>query len=259
MTMRGYIQTCYDRIFGAEHRDQEWTRWHARTADALARSAEFLPKELACVSERKYYSWLADDVLNLLGQTRSSIGTIAEIGCGSAALSHQLMVHHSQAQSYLIDNSEVALAYAQQIHRDTHEQIHCIVGDARNLPLRDQSIDFAHTVGLIEHFDDNEILQSITEIRRILSAHGCAFIAVPNFFCPDIIATWRRYGKGSERFLTPSDLESFVHHAGMGVLHSGYSSYVFDQQSALSRIPKNLEKFLGKRGLGFLAYVLARK
>jgi len=90
-----------------------------------------------------------------------STGRILEVGCGEGILLDALRSDFKVA----IDISSRALQKTQQ---RTHAQ--CAVAIAERLPYASESFDVVVSVGVMEHFlDDNE---ATTEIRRVLRSGG---------------------------------------------------------------------------------------
>jgi ubiquinone/menaquinone biosynthesis C-methylase UbiE len=91
-----------------------------------------------------------------------STGRILEVGCGEGILLDAMKSDLKVA----IDISSLALQKTQQ---RTHAQ--CAVAIAERLPYASESFDIVISVGVMEHFlDENE---ATTEIRRVLKSGGC--------------------------------------------------------------------------------------
>jgi len=248
------IETIYNKIFNATSGDAEWEKWHARTKQKIQEINEgtAVPKELSESTEIKYYSMLSE---YLVKETNGKINRILEVGGGSGALSYYLQ-ERTSAQCTIVDNSDVALEYARLIF--DKKNVNFIVANAQRLPLETGSFDFVHSVGLIEHFSDSDINSMVVEMARVLNKGGFLFLAVPNFFSPDMLYLWYKYGKGSERYITSKDLSKIVINNNLVVTDCGHSEFSFSA-NINEVIPLSLEKFLGRNGLGFLNYVLCKK
>lgn len=256
--LRASVQKLYDEFFHARKPDEEWRIWHERTQEAMSDTqAGELPKEISDPSYVKYYDWISAEILELIQPHRKKIHNIIEIGAGTGALSY-LLAQELDSSVTLADNHALALEYAARVASHFNQKPTFIQSPAGCIPISTETFDFAHSVGLIEHFEKEDVIEIIMEIRRILKKGGLFYVGVPNFLSPEMIKIWRNRGKGSERWMRPRDLHSFLETAGFHVKEVGYSRYTFD--SPLDRwIPPQIEKQLGKSGFGFLAYGLAQK
>lgn len=247
------IQKIYDKIFRSVSPEKEWDIWHKRTAEKISKakvSGEIF--ELSDPTEIKYYQWIADEVYGAIG---SIPGPILEIGGGSGALSLELSKRYD-CNATILDSSSMALDYAKLVF-GKHRGIF-LRGDAEHIQLPSESFSFIHSIGLIEHFSDQVIQQMIEEMYRLVEKGGHVFIAVPNFFSPNLMTLWFKYGKGSERYISLKRLIELTMQAGLALKSYGHSEFTFSK-NVNCFIPESIEKFLGKMGLGFLNYVICEK
>ncbi len=248
------IEKFYNSMFNAKTHKEEWNEWHDRTKQQMEsiNRREILPKEIIDKEEIRYYKSLHDSIVEMLPLGNNDISDMLEIGSGSGVLS-LLLSKTFKCNSTLLDNSQVAIQYASLINKESQ----MILGDATRMPFADNVFDFVHSVGLIEHFDDITIYRMIGEAKRTLKKGGYFYLAVPNFFSPDLLSIWSKYGKGTEKHIPPSELSQYVQRLGFEVIKGGYSEYVsgfFSEHNMLGT-----EKVLGRAGLGFLDYVLCKK
>jgi len=246
------IDKIYDYIFNAKSRHEEWKNWHDRTTESIKKikNDNEKPKELSDPDEKRYYALLGNFIVNNIPKNTKKI---IEIGSGSGTLSVLLKERFPKSKVYLLDNSEVAIEYSRLINKEAV----LILGNATSIPLKCNSFDFAYSVGLIEHFDDYTINKMLRETNRILKEGGYFYLAVPNFFSPDIISIWGKNGKGSEKYISKNRLKKYAEDAGFKVVRVGYSDYV---NNFFTRHPyPKIEKIIGINGFGFLNYVLSRK
>lgn len=248
------IEAIYNSIFSAISGENEWERWHLRTEKTIQeiRRSGAQPKELTDPTETKYYSMLSGYLASKLPK---KIGRVLEVGGGSGSLSYYLQ-KKVNTKCTIVDNSEIALEYARLVFGKTDAMF--VSADAKKLPLDSELFDVVHSVGLIEHFQDFEINKMVSEMSRVLAKDGLLFLAVPNFFSPDMMLIWYKYGKGSERFITKNDLLKLTLNNNLKLVDCGHSEFCFSE-GVNKIIPLPLEKFLGRNGLGFLTYVLCKK
>lgn len=248
------IEWVFNVVFRALSRDEEWQGWHARTMVDLdrIRCGNHLPKELVDLTEVKYYSWLSDEILSVVGV---DLGEILEVGCGSGALSLQLQIK-TNADCIVLDNEVVALEYASFVF--SKRKATFVQGSAIDLPFEDNLYGLVHSVGLIEHFSDEVVLRMISEMKRVTRPGGFIYLAVPNYFSPDLMMLWWKHRKGSERYMTTGLLTDYLDQEGLEIIDFGHSGFSFG--GAFNDLfPVTFEKLLGRLGFGFLNYAIAKK
>jgi SAM-dependent methyltransferase len=98
------------------------------------------------------------------------IRNILEVGCGSGMYSYVIYRYfQSSFNFYLIDYSRNALFDAEKLFMGCNN-VHIMRADAFNLPIKDISdntIDVCITGGLIEHFNLDDQINLLTEIKRV--------------------------------------------------------------------------------------------
>ncbi|MFH1388376.1 MAG: class I SAM-dependent methyltransferase [Patescibacteria group bacterium] len=244
------IEKIYDYVFRAKTKEEEWKAWES--LKKRDRDISIIPREIKDAGERKYYTWLVDEIRNSIGGCPRDI---LEVG-GTCATAFYFRKISPAIQCTLIDNNNTAIEYARWIFGT--EPIKIIKGDAKNLPVEDDKYDLVCSSGLIEHFGDNEIKQILPEMRRVTNPNGYIFIAAPNFFSPDLMRIWLKFGKGSERYIAIKDMislyikELFPNDKLISHKHFGFVL-------GSSILPTYIEKKLGRLGLGFLNYIIAQK
>ena len=255
MTMaKPIIERIYNKTFRSLSPDEEWRKWHEKISCAVSKleKSGARPKELSDPTEIKYYEWLLEDVMRLIGP----ISKLLEVGCGSGALSLALC-KETGADCTLVDNEDIALEYAKMVIGDSVRASY-VNADATKLPFSDKSFDFVHSVGLIEHFENSTVEKMISEMLRVTEVGGYVYLAVPNYFSPDLLGLWRKNRKGTERYMPVRKLRCYVQRNDFEIVASGHGTYTFDVE--IGRwVPVPIERFLGSLGFGFLNYVLLRR
>jgi SAM-dependent methyltransferase len=97
-----------------------------------------------------------------------------------------------------------------------------VVGDVRDIPFREGSVDAVYSMGTIEHFD--EYAQAVREMFRVLKPGGTAIVGVPNKLDPflrplmvHVMNATGLYGYGMEKSFTPRALQRLLESAGFRV------------------------------------------
>lgn len=106
-------------------------------------------------------------LLPLLPSPKNEIKTI-EVGCGSARLS--CFLASLGYDTTCLDYSESALMVAKENYRITNNKGKFLLGDAQNIPLKSNTFDVVLSTGLLEHFEEPQIV--INEMVRILKPGG---------------------------------------------------------------------------------------
>jgi SAM-dependent methyltransferase len=103
------------------------------------------------------------------------------------------------------------------------EPLHGVVGDVRDLPFADASVDAVYSMGTIEHFAETE--RAVSEIARVLKPGGRAIVGVPNRHDPflrPLLATALQavglYDYGHEKSYSRRALRVMLERAGLTVV-----------------------------------------
>lgn len=91
--------------------------------------------------------------------------------------------------------------------------------------------------------------------------NGYVIVAVPNFFSPDLIHLWSKYGKGNEVFYSKGKMRSLLTNSGLLDVQVATSSFCYPSfmPSSITKF-ESVESFLGEHmGLGFLVIGSGRK
>lgn len=104
--------------------------------------------------------------------------TVVNIGAGAGT--EALVLSYSGASCLAIDITSQAANAAQTLMSRVGASGIGVQADARYIPLRDNSVDFVYSSGVLHHSPD--IARSISEVHRILKPGGKAFVM--------LYATW---------------------------------------------------------------------
>lgn len=81
-----------------------------------------------------------------------------------------------------IDPSYEAVHAARAVAKQLGVEAQFVVADARHLPFRSESFDFAFSYSVLQHLPKTQVRESLTAIRRVLRAEGRALLQMPNKF-----------------------------------------------------------------------------
>ncbi|HEY0377465.1 MAG TPA: methyltransferase domain-containing protein [Pyrinomonadaceae bacterium] len=137
--------------------------------------------------------------------------SVLELGCGSGHISI-LMAAHAERVT-LVDLSPSALEYARRIasYLGLEHKITFVEGDMFSIDIEPH--DACFNCGVIEHFSNQQAIALLRQMGRL--AREVAAVTVPNLLSPELIYRMLRYGKGSERFMTPKFVTGLIREAGL--------------------------------------------
>lgn len=93
-----------------------------------------------------------------LGHVRGAT-TVLDVGAGTGDLVRDLARRQPNLRPLALDASPAMLSLAQGVP--------CIVGDGRNLPIRDGGVDFVITTHFFHHLTDEEAVATLREFDRV--------------------------------------------------------------------------------------------
>ena len=97
-------------------------------------------------------------------------------GCGSGQTDIDI---NRKFSITALDISPCALSLYRKFNRDNPRVIH---GDIFQIPFEDGSFDGAYNVGVLEHFSEAEIVQILSELRRVVKSGGKILVFWPPEF-----------------------------------------------------------------------------
>jgi len=194
---------------------------------------------------------------NMIQIARES-SRILEIGVGTGRMPKLLRKNGVTGEIFGIDISENVC----------RSETVGIVGDARALPLVEETFDFVYSLGVVEHFFETTL--AIKEHARVAKTGGYVLITTPHLslFTPfRLAAHWvmhREYGPFSAikgRNLSLHLVTQYVKSAGLQIVASGFWG-LFGIKWFLRRLgiqEQFLHKFQHIPMVGAFLFVLAKK
>ncbi len=145
--------------------------------------------QLAFKSHFNYFSEIHGSIDKFLIKPK-----FLEVGCGRGSLS----AYYSQYgwECDLVDTSEKAINVAKEIFTKNKLDAEFKVGDAENLPYKDNSYDVVASIGLLEHFDNPT--KVMEEKIRVTKRGGW----VINYIVPKKNANIQNYFRVINKLLT---------------------------------------------------------
>ncbi|HEY7727515.1 MAG TPA: methyltransferase domain-containing protein [Candidatus Eisenbacteria bacterium] len=81
-----------------------------------------------------------------------------------------------------VDLSRNGLLAGRSLYAREGKSLDAARADVRALPFRDGSFDFVWNAGVLEHFEDADVLRVLREMRRVARPGGVVLAVVPNRF-----------------------------------------------------------------------------
>lgn len=104
---------------------------------------------------------------------------ILEVGSGTGAMSIFLSFFGAHVTS--LDNNIKVLKKVQKLSKRLNGKVEAIFGDGFNMKFKESSFDVVYHQGLLEHFEDDDIVKLLTEQLRVGKK---VIFSVPNNFYP---------------------------------------------------------------------------
>jgi len=127
------------------------------------------------------------------------IGVYVEAGCGTGETSVRLRKWGFTRIGLDISPEALRRAKRQRTYN------HYILGDIFNMPFKDESVDGLWNVGVMEHFNQEELSQIFHEFNRVLKSTGCCLFFWPWVLAPSHI-TLRLYEMAMQKFGRPKQI-----------------------------------------------------
>lgn len=224
-----------------------------------------IPPELRDYAELRYLYKLIKQTKEMLGTKTVKGWKCAEFGSGTGLTSMYLC--KEGADVTLIDTLVESMDYAKCVYgflSETYKmgKAEYIVANILDNNKELEKYDVVHSIGVIEHFNNKFTDDILKMMYGATKKGGFVEVGVPNFFCPDMINIWRKYGKGNERYYNKIKLYNAMKKAGLKNVKISYSRFVFPTfvNKNNSKFISRLEDFLGeKMHLGFLVMGVGKK
>lgn len=171
-----------------------------------------VPDELPWYNKQMYFDHLARYVF---AQSYVKRKTVLDIACGSG-YGCLLLVSAGAKKIIGIDNAKDAIIYAKKKY--PHQKITYGVGDAGNIPLKNNSIDVVVSFETIEHVEDYK--KFVQEIHRVLKKNGVVIMSTPNALL------------GTEE-ANPFHIKEFTREEFTGLLGKGFTKPVLYGQKPI--------------------------
>jgi len=215
MEIKTFINFIFNFLFKPRTQKEEKQTLENFFQIKIKKIKEGKKSDLDDFAERRYYKKLHIQIKNLLDIQSFKGYKILEMGAGSGLLS--LHMAREGAEATLLDCSKNALAYSYMLYQELKRRGE-FLGKVKFVHqnffsesfLLDKKFDIVHNSGVIEHYNSEKSLRIVKKMEGLAKTNGYVIVAVPNYFCPDLIFTWIKYRKGTERFYSKKKLKKNI-------------------------------------------------
>jgi len=173
----------------------------------LEKSHDFYQDSAEEFSQTRRYFWKE---IELIKKYMPVTGKLLDLGCGNGRLIEMLGQKTLNDLQYTgVDFSENMLSEARKLHPNNN----FILGDALNIPLKDNSFDVITSIAVLHHVPSKEFRKKFfEECARVLKKDGVLIITVWNLwqkkFLPKILKSavtmdfgdlWLTFGENKKR------------------------------------------------------------
>ena len=171
---------------------------------------------------------------------------VLHAGCGSGEVDTSI---RDYIKITALDFSDNALMLYKQVNGKSSNTVK---GDIKNLPFENETFDGVYNLGVMEHFEETEVLLILKEFRRILKPGGRILLFIP----PE-------YGLSVLFFKTLTCIFRYVFFNKTIKFHPAEICRIKSKKHALSLIEKGgfsyLTYYFGKKDLFTYAVLVAEK
>lgn len=160
-----------------KHENENWTRIFQ------AELRKNTNKKFSSFWWQDYYEQLSNYFNKLL--IDNNLNTVLEPGSGSGKATILL---DERFKKTLFDISSAALKYAKYLADFFGTQpLTLVEGDIFSMPFRDESFDFVWNIGVIEHYELEDISLILREMIRVCRRGGIVAVGMPNEYSGPIL------------------------------------------------------------------------
>lgn len=259
---KNMVTLMFELLFGRKTYSKETRDWIEFYKQKFTRFAKTGITDFEILTEKRYYEETLKDFKQVLNINSFNGMRILELGSGHGFQS--LLMAYEGATVYLVDRLKICLEYGKLLKKRIEENMGKFKGRVYfvNVDFFSQKFiqkfqnrfEIVHNAGVIEHY--RFPIQILKIMKTCLKKHGILLVGVPNFFNPEMILLWKKYGKGSEVYINEKTLKGMLVKLKLKEIKTFKTTYIFpilSINSYLSKILLRTEKYLS-RFLGLMIY-----
>lgn len=163
-----------------KHIDEENEFWSKIFSAELKKNSN---KRFSSFWWENYYNELTNSVNKIM--LKYCLNTILEAGSGSGKAT---LLLNKKLHKTLLDISPVAIQYGEYIaNKFEVENINFVEGNIFSMPFKNNNFDFVWNIGVIEHYELDDIKLIIEEMARVCNKLGIVAVGMPNFYSGPIL------------------------------------------------------------------------
>lgn len=113
------------------------------------------------------------DIIEAIIENTKTNGRILEAGCGTSILS--IILNKMGYKNYCIDNEYEMLEMAKKINKEAKTKVNYHFGSLYKIPFEDYAFDTIFSHGVLEHFNEKNIINAINEGLRVAKTYVISF------------------------------------------------------------------------------------
>lgn len=117
-----------------------------------------------------WHNWKWVTMKKILQKINPAPAKILDIGCASGHITAKIAKFFPVAQVSGLDTYKQAIEFGRKIHPEVKFKI----GDAENLPFKNESFELVTCIETLEHLENPK--KALLEIKRVLKSAGCALV-----------------------------------------------------------------------------------
>ncbi len=165
-----------------EHEKKHWDRIFRLKLENSRKNQ----KKFSSFWDEDYYSKIKSYVNSLILDYKYS--KLLEAGSGSGRAS---IILNKNVDKTMLDISPAALQYSKHIAKLFKAQnISYVIGNIFDMPFDEKTFDFVWNLGVVEHYDIQDIRLIFSEMMRVTNKNGIVAIGIPNFYSGPILKAW---------------------------------------------------------------------
>jgi SAM-dependent methyltransferase len=146
--------------------DEQWS---------LKQESSSILEKMASIYRRTTISQFVSHYANKYFETN---GIYAEAGCGTGEASNRL-----RKCAFIRIGLDISLEALRRARlQQTYD--HYVLADIFNMPFKEESLNGVWNIGVMEHFDYEELSNIFQEYNRVLKPGGCCLLFWPWIFAP---------------------------------------------------------------------------